>query len=81
MDVIDFILHKENCTKHEAIKIAERIISPLAPEGGTTKMTKQDLSREQFLGNMYQYFKNAVSNSKPAQQYLRLRTLDFRSTS
>ncbi|WP_423740192.1 toprim domain-containing protein [Flavobacterium columnare] len=78
MDVIDFILYKENCTKHEAIKIAERIISPLAPEGGTTKMTKQDLSREQFLGNMYQYFKNAVSNSKPAKEYLQSRGLDFK---
>lgn len=76
MDVIDFILYKENCTKHEAIKIAERIISPLAPEGGTTKMTKQDLSREQFLGNMYQYFKNAISNSKPAKEYLQSRGLD-----
>ncbi|WP_423740408.1 CHC2 zinc finger domain-containing protein [Flavobacterium columnare] len=76
IDVIDFILHKENCTKHEAIKIAERIISPLAPEGGTTKMTKQDLSREQFLGNMYQYFKNAISNSKPAKEYLQSRGLD-----
>ncbi|MET3047386.1 CHC2 zinc finger domain-containing protein [Flavobacterium covae] len=78
IDVIDFILHKENCTKHEAIKIAERIISPLAPEGGTTKMTKQDLSREQFLGNMYQYFKNAISNSKPAKEYLQSRGLDFK---
>ncbi|QYS92417.1 hypothetical protein JJC04_08250 [Flavobacterium covae] len=76
IDVIDFILHKENCTKHEAIKIAERIISPLAPEGGTTKMTKQDLSREQFLSNMYQYFKNAISNSKPAKEYLQSRALD-----
>ncbi|WP_459926367.1 CHC2 zinc finger domain-containing protein [Flavobacterium covae] len=76
IDVIDFILHKENCTKHEAIKIAERIISPLAPEGGTTKITKQDLSREQFLSNMYQYFKNAISNSKPAKEYIQSRGLD-----
>ncbi|WP_127821637.1 CHC2 zinc finger domain-containing protein [Flavobacterium columnare] len=76
IDVIDFILYKENCTKHEAIKIAERIISPLAPEGETTKITKQDLSREQFLSNMYQYFKNAISNSKPAKEYLQSRALD-----
>jgi len=28
MDVIDFIMHKENCTKHEEIKKAEEILNP-----------------------------------------------------
>src|SRR5699024_6602850 len=36
------------------------------------------LSREQFLTNMYQYFKNAVSNSKPARTYIESRRLDYR---
>src|SRR5690606_13089329 len=31
-----------------------------------------------FLGNMYQYFKNAVSNSKPAKDYLQQRSLDHK---
>jgi len=33
-------------------------------------------NREQFLGNMFTYFKNAVHNSKPAQEYLQRRCLD-----
>ncbi|QOW10082.1 hypothetical protein Q73A0000_06765 [Kaistella flava (ex Peng et al. 2021)] len=28
MDVIDFIMHKENLTKHEAIRKAQEIINP-----------------------------------------------------
>lgn len=68
MDVIDFIMYKENCTKHEAIKKAEEI---LHPDSG-----KQEISREKFLTNMFQYFRNAISNSKPAKEYLEKRNLD-----
>jgi len=92
MDVIDFIMHKENCTKHEAINKAIEILgqSPLAsdkseqaPEGGTSNKTlktrnQMELTREQFLTNMFQYFKNAISNSKPAKDYLQTRNLDFK---
>src|SRR5690554_7067606 len=76
MDVIDFIMHKENSTKAQAINKAKEIISPPTPKGGASVQTK--LTREQFLGNMYQYFKNAVSNSKPAQEYLQQRNLDYK---
>jgi DNA primase len=76
IDVIDFILHKENCTKHEAINKAVEILgNSQEPKG---KSVQENLSREQFLGNMYQYFKNAVSNSKPAKDYLQSRSLDFK---
>jgi DNA primase len=74
IDVIDFILHKENCTKHEAINKAVEILGHAAPN--KNERYQQDLSREQFLGNMYQYFKNAISNSKPAKDYLQSRSLD-----
>jgi DNA primase catalytic core len=74
MDVIDFILHKENCTKHEAINKAVEILGHKEPN--KNERYQQDLSREQFLGNMYQYFKNAISNSKPAKDYLQSRGLD-----
>ena len=74
MDVIDFILHKENCTKHEAINKAVEILGHKEPN--KNERYQQDLSREQFLGNMYQYFKNAISNSKPAKDYLQSRSLD-----
>ena len=76
MDVIDFILNKENCTKHEAINKAKEILNHKEPN--KNERYQQDLSREQFLTNMFQYFKNGVRSSKPAQEYLQLRTLDFR---
>lgn len=68
MDVIDFIMHKENLSKHEAIKKAEEILNPSSGN--------QEISREQFLNNMFQYFRNAISNSKPAKEYLEKRNLD-----
>ena len=93
MDVIDFIMHKENCTKHEALKkakqmlvfvntkknnkkISEQILNYQEPN--RTERYQQHLSRENFLANMYQYFKNAVHSSKPARDYLEQRNLDFK---
>lgn len=78
MDVIDFIMHKENSTKAQAINKAKEIIGYTAPN--SKERYQPELSREQFLGNMYQYFKNAVSNSKPAKDYLQQRSLDFKKT-
>src|SRR5690606_30659223 len=82
MDVIDFILHKENSTKAQAINKAKEIIGYTASAKGGHGPSKEryqpELNREQFLGNMYQYFKNAVSNSKPAQEYLQQRNLDYK---
>lgn len=69
MDVIDFIMHKENLSKHEAIKKAEEILNPSS--------VKREISKEQFLNNMFQYFRNAINNSKPAKEYLEKRSLDF----
>ena len=36
------------------------------------------VGREQFLANMFTYFKNAVHNSQPAKEYLQSRNLDFK---
>lgn len=69
MDVIDFIMHKENLSKHEAIKKAEQILNPSSG--------KKEIGREQFLTNMFTYFRNAINNSKPAKEYLEKRGLDF----
>jgi len=84
MDVIDFIMYRENCTKHEAINKAENLLGvdsenlqvenrsaiPVLPNSG--------ISREQFLTSIFQYFKNAVHNSKPARDYLESRRFDYR---
>lgn len=77
IDVIDFILYYEKCTKHEAIKKADQIINPTA---ATNKATapKANNERAMFLERMFTYFKNAVHNSPPAQEYLQKRGLDFK---
>ena len=76
MDVIDFVMHKENCTKHEALKKCKEILGHQKPN--SKERYQPDLSKSQFLANMFQYFKNAVHNSKPAKTYLESRNLDFK---
>lgn len=76
MDVIDFVMHKENCTKHEAIIKCKEILGYQKPN--SKERYQPDLSKSQFLANMFQYFKNAVHNSKPAKTYLENRSLDFK---
>ena len=71
MDVIDFVMHKEGCTKHEALERCKQLI------GGTAPAAKlEQLTRTAVLTRMFTYFKNAVHSSKPAQDYLRSRALD-----
>ena len=87
LDMIDFIMYKENCTKAEAIKMAEGMIkgelSMVNENNKVSNINNLPLSinvlsmpKAQFLGNMFQYFKNAVHNSKPAQEYIKSRGLD-----
>jgi DNA primase len=68
LDVIDFILHMENCSKHEAIEKAKALL------GGGSEAVQ--LSKAAVLLKMFTYFRNAVHNSRPAQEYLRGRGLD-----
>ncbi|CAF4936930.1 unnamed protein product, partial [Rotaria socialis] len=60
----------------EAINKAKEILNHKEPN--KTERTQLNQTREQFLGNMHQYFKNAISNSKPAQEYLQSRSLDHK---
>lgn len=80
LDVIDFIMNKEDLTKHQAIKKAVQILGG----GGTITANKRkedtDQYRIEFLERMFIYFKNAISNSKPAQEYLQNRNLDYQKT-
>ena len=81
IDVIDFILYKENCSKAEAINKAIEISGGNNTTSATNQTTtaaiiKPTISKEQFLQNMFTYFKNAVHNSKPAQEYIKSRGLD-----
>lgn len=83
LDVIDFVMNMEKCGKHEAIKKAIEILGgkgkqdpparPKRSEGG-------DEQRSLFLDKMFTYFKNAIHNSKPAQEYLQQRCIDHTKT-
>lgn len=70
LDVIDFIMHKEDCTKREAILKAKGLITG-------TASPLQELTRMAILTKMFTYFKNAVHNSPPARAYIESRSLDF----
>ncbi len=70
MDTIDFILHRENCTKAEAIKKATQMVEGIKPSPA------QQITRVAILTKMFGYFRNAVHNSKPAQEYLKKRGID-----
>lgn len=84
MDIIDFVMHKENTDKHSALLKCTEIIHYY--EGKTNHQQKpiqvnQSLENKWvptvgFLQNMFTYFKNAVHNSKPAQEYIKQRNLD-----
>ncbi|MFM8911880.1 MAG: toprim domain-containing protein, partial [Flammeovirgaceae bacterium] len=69
LDVIDVIMYKEKCSKHEAILKAVSMI-----EGTSNNAT---VTREEFLTKMFTYFKNAVYNAKTAQAYINARSLDY----
>jgi len=86
LDVIDFVMYKENTDKHTAILKCIEIIhyyegkithrqQPLQ-QTTTATLIQPTMNREQFLANMFTYFKNAVHNSKPAQDYIKQRGLD-----
>ncbi|MFN3405817.1 MAG: CHC2 zinc finger domain-containing protein [Cytophagaceae bacterium] len=71
LDVIDFIMNMEKSSKHEAILKAEALINP--KEQNTNPIA---FTRTVILTKMFTYFKNAVHNSRPAQEYIRSRNLD-----
>lgn len=73
LDVIDFVMYKENSTKHEAIEKCKSMINGNVPTTGpATQLTKAAI-----LTKMFTYFKNGLHNSKPVQDYLQSRTLDY----
>jgi DNA primase len=77
LDVIDFIMHMENISKHEAILKAQSLI---IGESNQPKPSIQQDERSVFLTQMFTYFKNAIHNSKPAKEYLQQRKLDYTKT-
>lgn len=70
-------MYYEKCSKHEAIKKAAAIIGGDRARAEAPKPTNE---RVMFLERMFTYFKNAIHNSKPAQEYLQSRCIDFKKT-
>lgn len=70
LDVIDFVMYKENCSKHEAIEKCKQLTH------GNVPPPVERLTRVAVLTKLFMYFKNAVHNSRPAQEYLKSRVLD-----
>ncbi len=81
LDVIDFVMHKENSDKHTALLKCVEILGMQAPPKQTIHNAplKQlpTFNREQILEKMFAYFKNAVHNSKPCRDYIQSRSLDI----
>lgn len=69
LDVIDFIMYKENITKHEAIEKAKQLI------GHQPNKATQELTRVAVLTKMFSYFKNGMSSCQTAQEYAKQRGL------
>lgn len=74
MDVIDFVMHRENISKHEAIEKCKALITG---NNMATAPPAAALTRTAILTKMFLYFKNAVHNSKPARDYINSRGLDY----
>jgi DNA primase len=94
MDVIDFIMNKENISKHEAILRAGTLLgaSP-KPERKTLpvkqRSTEQSIVKKEkeitpvnaeFLERIFTYFRNGIHSSRPALDYLSSRALDAKQT-
>ncbi|MFZ5554314.1 MAG: CHC2 zinc finger domain-containing protein [Bacteroidota bacterium] len=85
LDVIDFIMYKENCSKHEALNKAKELATEISSSNKKTvtvvpvaqQQNNSTFNRTQFLTNLFTYFKNAVHNSKPAREYMEKRALDY----
>ena len=76
LDVIDFILHKENVSKAVAIQKAKELLGIAIHPKPSMQLSKPTLSKEEILQRMFNYFKNAVGNSKTAQEYIKVRGLN-----
>jgi len=75
MDVIEMVTKLEKTDKRNGIL---KCVSMINGSNGTTTLQPTTISREQFLQQLFTYFKNAVHNSPPAKEYLQKRNLDFK---
>lgn len=78
LDVIDIIMHKENCSKHEAILKAQTIGNLNEPKAEPPKPEQPITNREQLLERVFTSYKAGMLNSSTCKNYLEQRGLDFK---
>ena len=78
IDVIDFVMYKENITKHQAIEKCKTMVNPLHKSKAVVSLPPVYQNKEQFLQRIFIYFKNGVYTSNPAKEYINQRNLDFK---
>ncbi len=84
LDVIEFILHKEDVSKHEALKMATQmitggslpLITPIPQTIKATVSTMVLMSKVELLTKLNNYFRNGLRSSPVAKSYCKSRGLD-----
>lgn len=80
IDVIDFIMYKENCTKHQAIKKAKELLNHVEIKPAMKVSTKVELEQvnTEILSKIFNYFLNGFMSRKinKGRIYLQSRNLD-----
>jgi DNA primase len=74
LDVIDFIMHKENLSKHEAILKAKELTGHTAPA-----IKSDTLSKQAVMSKVWQSSQKAFAGSERARSYAASRGLDWQT--
>jgi DNA primase len=77
LDVIDFIMYMENCTKHEAILKAKNMLGHVEPMQKQVQPKTPKVSSNLTLEDVFKYMQNGFSRTRSAQEYAAKRGLDF----
>ena len=70
IDQIDFILHKEGCSKHEAIKKAESLITGITPT-----QARKPIIKKEDLSDIFSKLKQSLYSSSTARAYAESRNI------
>jgi DNA primase len=78
MDVIDFIMYKEQINKHEAILKASTMLNGSTPSM-LNHLAKIEPTDTELLEEVFAFFKNSLKNSDQAKSYLNSRAIDHKN--
>lgn len=81
IDAIDFIMHKENSSKHEALLKAKQIVTAGAFTSTKAKPQPSKIVQDNkaFLEKMFNYFVLGLYHSTAGKEYLHKRGLDHKA--